>query len=363
MLEALQLALQAIPLSNPNPRVGCVLVSNNQVIGRGFTQAPGNHHAEIMALLDAQSYGAPIEGATAYVTLEPCCHFGKTPPCTLALIEAKISRVVIATLDPNPLVSGKGVEELRSAGIKVESGLLEQEAIMQNLGFRKRMQEGMPWVRLKIAASLDAITSLPNGQSQWITGESARIDGHFWRSQASILVSGSGTVMADDPQLNVRHFPVQEQPLRVIVDSHLAIDLNVQVLRNGKTSIFYADPIDASIPDKIAALKDLGVSVISMPNSRGKVDLPLMFEYLAKEYSANEVHVEAGSRLNGSMIKENCVDELLMYYAPCLLGIGAGIANVGPLDSLQDRSSWKFIDQQMIGSDLRLRLFRETSFA
>jgi diaminohydroxyphosphoribosylaminopyrimidine deaminase / 5-amino-6-(5-phosphoribosylamino)uracil reductase len=359
MLEALQLALQAKYVSDPNPRVGCVLVKNDHIIGRGFTQEPGNHHAEIMALLDAQKNGADMSGATAYVTLEPCCHVGKTPPCTKALIQAKLQRVVIATMDPNPLVAGQGAAELMASGMVVQSGLFELQAMMQNLGFMKRMKDGLPWVRLKIAASLDGVTALQNGQSQWITGPIARADGHQWRAQASVLLTGGGTVLADNPQLNVRDVAVFQQPLRAIIDSKLETPLDAQILHNGRTIIFCADLDQLHDASKLSPLHDLGVQVISLPNAQGKVDLPKVFSYLAKEHSANEVHVEAGAKLNGSLLREQCVDELLMYLAPSLLGMGAGLTNLGPYTSLDERQSWKFIDQQMVGADLRLRLVRE----
>ncbi len=356
MLEALQLALHAKGISDPNPRVGCVITQNNIVIGRGFTQEPGGHHAEIMALQDARQQGHHLEGATAYVTLEPCCHFGKTPPCTQALIEAKMARVVIAVVDPNPLVAGKGVSELRNHGITVETGLFELEAMMQNLGFMKRMKDGLPWVRLKMAASIDGITALPNGQSQWITGQEARADGHAWRSQASVLLTGIGTVIADNPQMNVRGNVIAKQPLRAIIDSHLDIDLDAKILHNGQTIIFCANLNKEQA--KVAALQDLNVPVVQMPNAFGKVDLQGVLKYLATEHHANEVHVEAGFKLNGSLLREHCVDELLLYFAPMLLGQGAGLANVGPFEALPELRSWKFLDQQMIGSDLRLRLMK-----
>jgi len=358
MLEALQLALQAIGLSDPNPRVGCVIVKNNQIIGKGFTQKAGSHHAEIMALQDAKDHGFDVQDSSVYVTLEPCCHYGKTPPCTKALIEARVARVLIAAVDPNPLVSGNGVRELQAHHIEVQTGLFELQAMMQNLGFMKRMREGLPWVRLKIAASIDGVTALPNGQSQWITSEAARLDGHRWRSQANILLTGIGTVLSDNPQLNVRGVEVLKQPLRAVIDSKLDIPLDSQILQNGKTIIFSAEAKDQHAENKIALLGDMDVHVIQMPNEFGKVDLPGVMRHLAKEYQANEIHVEAGFKLNGSMIREHCVDELLVYLAPQILGNGSGLANVGPLTALSEGYSWKFIDQQSIGHDIRLRLLK-----
>lgn len=358
MLEALQLALSAKGIADPNPCVGCVITKNHEIIGRGFTQAPGYHHAEIMALHDAQLQGHELEGATVYVTLEPCCHFGKTPPCTQALIAAKVAKVVIAAIDPNPLVASKGVAELRHHGILVETGLFELEAMMQNLGFMKRMKDGLPWVRLKMAASIDGITALPNGKSQWITHQEARADGHTWRAQASVLLTGIGTITADNPQMNVRGTLMTEQPLRAIIDSHLDIALDAKILHNGRSIIFCANPEKTTLDAKFKALQDLDIQVVQMPNAFGKVDLPRVMRYLAQEHSANEVHVEAGYKLNGSLLRENCIDELLLYFSPMLLGQGAGLANLNALESLPETQSWKFIDQQLIGSDLRLRLMK-----
>lgn len=358
MLEALQLAMQARGVSDPNPRVGCVIVKNNQIIGQGFTQVIGGHHAEIMALQDAHQQGHDTQGATVYVTLEPCCHHGKTPPCTNALIEAKIAKVIIATRDPNPLVSGQGITQLQESGIEVHSGLFELQAMMQNLGFMKRMRDGSPWVRLKMASSLDGVTALPNGMSQWITSEAARADGHQWRSQANVLLTGIGTVLADNPQLNVRGVPIIKQPLRAIIDSKLDIPLDAQILHNGTTIIYCATAESSTSQEKKAALTDLNVQVIEIPNPYGKVDLSAVLKHLATNYEANEVHVEAGFKLNGSLIREECVDELLVYLAPQLLGTGSGLANLGPLESLPNKNAWEFIDQQCIGSDLRLRLMK-----
>jgi diaminohydroxyphosphoribosylaminopyrimidine deaminase/5-amino-6-(5-phosphoribosylamino)uracil reductase len=360
MREALDLAKLAYGISDPNPRVGCLIVKNNQIIGKGFTQAAGSHHAEVMALQDAASQGHNPEGGTAFVTLEPCCHFGKTPPCTQAFIAAKLARVIIAAKDPNPLVFGKGIQELQAQGIDVQTGLFEQEAMMHNLGFMKRMRNGLPWVRLKIAASLDGVTALPNGQSQWITSELARADGHRWRAQSNILLTGIGTILADNPQLNVRGVHVTNQPVRAIIDSRLDIPLDANILHNGSAVIFCAEIDSAKSTEKMALLNDMNIPVVQMPNPMGKVDLPAVLRYLAAEYSANEVHIEAGYKLNGSLIREHCVDELLFYLAPQLLGTGAGLANVGPLNALSEGYSWKFIDQERIGDDLRLRLIRHS---
>lgn len=358
MLEALRLAMLARGISDPNPRVGCVIVKNNHIIGQGFTQLAGSHHAEIMALQDARQRGHDLQGATVYVTLEPCCHYGKTPPCSKALIDAQITKVVIAALDPNPLVGGQGVAKLQAQGIEVHTGLFALQAMRQNLGFMKRMRDGSPWVRLKMASSIDGISALPNGQSQWITGEAARADGHQWRAQANILLTGIGTVLADDPQLNVRGVPIVKQPLRAIIDSKLEIPLDAQILHNGAAIIYCASAESNLLSEKKVALTDLNVQVIEVPNPNGKVDLPAVLKHLAANFEANEVHVEAGFKLNGSLIREGCVDELLLYLSPKLLGTGSGLANLSPLESLPDKNAWEFIDQQYVGADLRLRLMK-----
>jgi len=358
MQQSLDLASLARTICQPNPRVGCVIVKDNALLGQGYTQAPGNHHAEIMALEDAKKQGYPVFGATAYVTLEPCCHYGKTPPCTDTLIKSGIRRIVIAGLDPNPLVAGKGIKTLQDAGIEIEVGLLNQKAEQENIGFMKRMRLGLPWVRLKIAASLDSITALPNGKSKWITGPLARQDGHLWRAQASVLLTGGGTVLADDPELNVRGIEIPNQPLRVIVDSHLETPLQSKILRNGKTLIAYAAlSSDHSLKTQDALL-NMGVELIHLPNQNGKVDLLKLLQYLATVHQANEVHVEAGSKLNGSLIRENCVDELLIYLAPKLLGQGLSITNLGPLFDIPEGPEWEWLEQKVIGPDLRLRLVK-----
>ncbi len=359
-LDFMQLALdearKASFISNPNPRVGCVIVKNNQVIGHGHTQMVGGPHAEVQALASARAAGHDTEGATAYVTLEPCCHHGKTPPCTDALIASNVTKVIAAMEDPNPLVAGKGLHTLKEAGIDVRCGLFEKEAEQINPGFIKRMQTGLPWVRLKIAASLDGTTALENGSSQWITDEPARLDGHRWRAQACAILTGIGTVQEDNPQMNVRGIDTPRQPLRVVIDSQLKISLDAKILEGGNTLIICANPDPDYFEKMRHELLLRKVALIQLPNKHGKVDLPEVFKYLAQTLQVNEVHVEAGHKLNGSLIKEGCVDELLMYFAPTLLGQGIGIANIGPLQSLEERYDWEFLEQTMVGEDLRLRL-------
>ena len=369
MRLALAAAQKSLYLSNPNPRVGCVIVKAGHVIGTGFTQQVGLAHAEIEALADARKHSAELSGSTIYVSLEPCCHVGRTPPCTHAIIAAKPARVVIGMQDPNPLVSGNGIKQMIAAGIQVECGLLQEDAAALNPGFISRMTRQLPWVRLKAAASLDGKTALPNGQSQWITGAAARDDGHHWRAQACAILTGVGTVKEDDPSLTVRAVDTLRQPKRIIIDSKLDIPLTAAVLKRfpsksasindgGAMVVCGAITSDAQSA-KRAQLQAQGVEVISMPNSTGKVDLPALMRYLATECEINEIHVEAGHKLNGSLLREGCVDELLVYLAPTLLGSGLGIANLPELESLTQRTDWKRIDCTAFDPDIRLRFVRQ----
>lgn len=364
MGEALAEAQKALYLANPNPRVGCIIVKEGQIIGRGFTQRVGGPHAEVQALADAKSQGRSVERSTIYITLEPCSHTGRTPPCVDALIAAQPAKVIVAMTDPNPLVSGKGLEKLKAAGIEVDCGLLEFEARALNRGFISRMTRQLPWVRMKIAASLDGKTALPNGRSQWITGSLARADGHHWRAQACAIVTGVGTVKEDDPSLNVRSVETQRQPWRIIIDSKLETPLTARILNKpdsesqSRVIIVCANLANQIVQEKAKAFNERGIEVMAMANEFGKVDLPKLFGYLAKEREMNEIHVEAGFKLNGSMLKEDCVDELLLYYAPFFMGEGIGMANTSVLTSLDAHKDWKIIDQKLFESDLRLRLIK-----
>jgi diaminohydroxyphosphoribosylaminopyrimidine deaminase / 5-amino-6-(5-phosphoribosylamino)uracil reductase len=351
MREALDLATAAIGLTEPNPRVGCVIVrADGQVLGRGHTQEAGGPHAEVMALRDAAACGHDVKGATAYVTLEPCAHHGRTPPCCDALIAAGLGRVVAALEDPFPLVAGQGMARLKAAGVQVSSGLLADEAHELNLGFFSRVLRKRPWLRLKSAVSLDGRSALENGVSQWITGEAARTDGHAWRKRATAVLTGVGTVLQDDPRLDVRLVETPKQPWRVIVDSRLDTPLTARILQAPGKVLLYAAVHDKA---RVAALQARGAEVAFAPGPNGKVDLPAMLTDLAQR-GVNELHVEAGHKLSGSLVREGLVDELLVYQAPKLLGVGQGLASFGPLDSLDQALELRFVSLERVGDDLRL---------
>ncbi|QDZ27265.1 bifunctional diaminohydroxyphosphoribosylaminopyrimidine deaminase/5-amino-6-(5-phosphoribosylamino)uracil reductase RibD [Noviherbaspirillum sp. UKPF54] len=347
--RALQWASKGMFTTSPNPRVGCVIVKDGQVIGEGHTQPPGQAHAEVQALNDAARRGADVRGATVYVTLEPCSHFGRTPPCADALVRAGVARVVAAVADPNPLVAGQGLEKLRAAGIDVTCGVLEEDARDMNIGFMSRMRSGKPWIRMKAAASLDGKTALHNGHSQWITSSAARDDGHWWRARACTVLTGIGTVLADDPQLNVRAIETPRQPRRIVIDSQLQISPQARILEGGGTWVVAAH----GDPEKEARLRERGAEVIVLPNAHGKVDLPALMLELGRR-QVNEVHVEAGFRLNGSLIREGCVDELLLYLAPSLLGDAQGLFDLPALASLDGRKTLSYHEVKQIGPDLRI---------
>jgi diaminohydroxyphosphoribosylaminopyrimidine deaminase / 5-amino-6-(5-phosphoribosylamino)uracil reductase len=322
------------------------------VCGCGHTQAAGHSHAEVVALREA---GESARGATAYITLEPCSHHGRTPPCCDALIAAGVAKVVVAIEDPNPLVAGKGIAKLRAAGIEVEvvGGEWGRASRELNIGFFSRMLRGRPWVRMKVAASLDGRTALADGTSQWITGEAARADGHAWRKRAGAVLTGIGTVREDDPRLDVRLVETQVQPLRVVVDSRLEIAPAARILQPpGRALIYTASDDDV----RMAALRSDAVEVARLPaDARGKTDLAALLADLARR-EVNELHVEAGEKLNASLLRAGLVDELLLYVAPRLLGDGRGLAALGPLASLADSLDFEFVEVERVGADLRLRL-------
>ncbi len=349
---ALALARQALCLSNPNPRVGCVIISADgaTLLGQGHTQRAGQAHAEVMALRDAAARGHSVAGATAYVTLEPCSHHGRTGPCCDALVAAGIARVVAALPDPNPRVAGQGFERLRAAGVAVEVGPGADASRELNIGFFSRMLRGTPWVRMKAAASLDGQTALDNGASQWITSEPARADGHAWRARACAVLTGIGTVLDDNPRLDVRLADTPRQPHLVVVDSRLETPLDAALFTPERQLFIYCAVPDAG---RQAALQARGATVICLPNPQGKVDLPALLRDLAQR-EVNELHVEAGHKLNGSLVREGLVDELLLYLAPKLLGPGRGIAQFGPLQALAQAVPLAFTSVDPVGPDLRI---------
>ena len=351
MATALQLASHGLNTTHPNPRVGCVIALNDEVVGKGWHQKAGEAHAEINALADA---GGSSSGATAYVTLEPCSHTGKTPPCVDALIEAKVSRVVCALTDPNPDVSGDGFRRLQQAGVEVEVGLMAAQAEEQNTGFLMRMRQGRPWVRIKLAQSMDGHIALSNGSSQWISGPEARADVQRWRARSDAILTGVGTVLADNPSLNVRTDENARQPLRVIADSHWRTPPDARLLGlAGKVLI--AGLNDGELPKMLA---NSGAELAILPASKGRVDLSLLLQELGSR-GINEVQVEAGAVFCGALMQCGLVDEVLIYQAPVLLGGGAVSPFATPrLDNMDDRVHLKWMDSRRIGNDLRLRLRR-----
>jgi diaminohydroxyphosphoribosylaminopyrimidine deaminase/5-amino-6-(5-phosphoribosylamino)uracil reductase len=354
MRRALALAALASHISMPNPRVGCVLFKDGVMIGEGHTQPAGQDHAEVQALKDCAKRGLDPRGATAYVTLEPCSHFGRTPPCADALVRAGVARVVAAMLDPNPLVAGKGFARLQAAGISVLPGLYEPEARELNIGFVSRIERGRPWLRLKIAASLDGKTALANGQSKWITGREARADVQHWRARSCAMLTGIGTVLADDPQLTVREldgqpWPHARQPLRIILDSHLQTPPHAKVLAVPGVLIVHADANDTA---RARALQVAGAELLALPGSDGRVDLVALLPLLGQR-QINEVTVEAGACLNGALLQAGVVDEVVLYQAPLLLGDAArGMAGFA-LDDLSRARRFVVQDQRAVGADWR----------
>ena len=335
MRRALELAARGMYTTTPNPRVGCVIARGGKIVGEGWHEKAGGPHAEVVALGKA---GREAEGATLYVNLEPCNHHGRTPPCVDAILQAKVKRVVAAMRDPNPQAAGGG-ERLPA----FEHGLMEDEARELNIGFVSRVTRGRPWVRLKVAATLDGRTALSNGKSQWITGAEARRDGHRWRARACAILTGIGTVKADDPQLTVRDVQTPRQPLRVVVDSRLEISPSARILTGEKILIFSGQAGNVA-----------SAEVVALPNPNGKVDLPKMLAELARR-GVNELHVEAGFRLNGSLVREGCVDEFLIYLNPSFLGDAAqGMLDLPAFESLEKRPRLKLLSTERVGDDLRL---------
>lgn len=354
LAEGLALAESSFGLTEPNPRVGCVVGhEDGRVLGRGATQQAGGPHAEVMALRDAAAAGHDVRGATAWVTLEPCAHHGRTPPCCDALIAAGLGRVVVALADPFPAVNGQGIARLRAAGVRVDLAGEPWAARARevNVGFFSRVQRQRPWVRMKIAASLDGRTALPDGRSQWITGEAARADGHAWRRRASAVLTGIGTVLADDPRLDVRLVPTPAQPLRIVLDSQLCLPTTARLLDPpGRVLV-----LTAAAPGAAAeALAARGAEVQRLPAHEGRIDLHALLAELQRR-SINELHVEAGATLNGALLRAGLVDELLLYLAPKLVGPGLPMLQWPTLASLDEALQLSWIDEQRVGADLRLR--------
>ncbi len=351
--EAIALAQQAIGLSDPNPRVGCLIGrQDGTLLGRGSTQRAGEGHAEVMALRDAA--GSDLRGATAWVSLEPCSHHGRTPPCCDALIAAGIARVVVAVGDPNPRVGGQGLQRLRAAGLSVETGEPHhaREAREINIGFFARHERGRPWLRLKAAASLDGRTALEDGTSQWITGPEARADGHAWRRRAGAIVTGIGTVLQDDPRLDVRLVPTTLQPLRVVIDSSLRTPPRARVLAPPGRALLVAG-IDGGA--RAERLREAGAEVLALAGPEGRVHLPGLVAELGRR-EVNEIHVEAGAVLSGAFLQAGLVDELLLYQAPMLIGPGRGVVQWPALPALDAALRFEWIEHGRVGTDLRLRL-------
>jgi diaminohydroxyphosphoribosylaminopyrimidine deaminase/5-amino-6-(5-phosphoribosylamino)uracil reductase len=353
-LLTLALAEQAVGRSDPNPRVGCLIVSadGSTVLGQGHPQAAGGPHAEVMALHDARSRGADVGGATVYVTLEPCAHHGRTPPCCDALVAAGVGRVEIAVGDPNPLVTGPGTARIAAAGIAI--GRAPDDIALRarelNIGFFSRMERGRPWVRMKIAASLDGRTALPNGASQWITGPDARADGHAYRRRAGAVLTGIGTVLADDPSLDVRLVETAKQPLRCVVDARMDTPPTARLFDSPSPVLLFTASTDAV---RRAALQARGAEIVDVSQHAGRLDLGAVLDALAARH-VNELHVEAGARLNGALLETGRVDELLLYVAPTLLGAGRGMADIGALQSLTQAMAFDFHDAAKVGTDLRI---------
>ncbi len=354
--RALAVAEHSIGLSDPNPRVGCVLHdAQGRFAGEGFTREAGGAHAEIVALRDAAARGMDVAGGTAWVSLEPCAHHGRTPPCVDALIAARLDRVVVAAIDPFDRVAGVGIARLRAAGIAVDLAPPDDAAARAtrelNIGFFSRQLRHRPWVRLKIAASLDGRTALADGRSQWITGIEARTDGHRWRRRAGAVLTGAGTVRLDDPRLDVRLVPTTLQPLRVVVASRLDIEPSARVLQPpGRALVVGASSND----DAVQRLRDAGVDTLILPAADGRIDLTALLDRLAAD-GVNELHVEAGARLNGALLAAGLADELLVYLAPKLIGPGREIAALPPLARLDDSVALRFVETTTLGGDLRIR--------
>jgi len=352
MSRALQLTQRGRDTASPNPNVGCVIVKDGRIVGEGAHVRAGEPHAEVLALAAA---GELAKGATVYVTLEPCAHKGRTPPCADALAAARVGRVVAALEDPNPLVHGRGATSLRDAGIRVDIGLMAVQAEEAHRGFLHRMRFGRPWMRIKAAASLDGRIALANGQSQWITGEAARRDVHALRAQSCAMLTGIGTVMSDDPELTVRHVPCSRQPRRVVIDSRLDLDPGAKILR-GEPPIIFTVSDDSA---KRKQLQALGAEIVDAPvdpRKPGKTDLVAIAQELAAR-GFNEVTVETGGKLNASLLAAGVIDEIVLYLAPRIIGnTGQGLFALPEFTSLEQTLHPRVVDVRAVGEDLRITM-------
>lgn len=353
MTRALRIAARGLYTAHPNPRVGCVLVRDGKIVGEGWHERAGEAHAETRAL---QQAGEHVRGATAYVTLEPCCHTGRTPPCTDALIKAGVARVVCAMNDPNPQVAGKGLKQLAAAGIQLESGVLQAEAAALNSGFIMRMQKQRPYVRCKLAMSLDGRTALASGESRWITGNEARADVQHLRAQSGAILTGIGTVLADDPRLTVREeadeLALTRQALRAVLDTHLRTPVDARLLKEpGRTLIFTAEQEEA----RKKPLQDAGAEIVSLPPQGERLDLAAVLQYLAAQQEVNEVLLEAGATLSGAMLQAGLIDELIIYMAPKLLGDAArGLLQLPGIATLNQSIALSIREIRAVGQDWRI---------
>ncbi|AFZ83208.1 diaminohydroxyphosphoribosylaminopyrimidine deaminase [Candidatus Kinetoplastibacterium blastocrithidii TCC012E] len=359
MREALKLADKASYNTAPNPSVGCIIVKDGKCIGMGATSFVGGDHAEVCALIDARKNNQDVTGSIFYITLEPCSHYGKTPPCVDQIIKASPARVVLSMVDPNPLVSGNGIKKLRLSGIEVLVGVCHKEALWLNIGFAYRMLCSKPWVRLKVASSLDGRTALHNYKSKWITCEESRKNTHHWRARSGIILTGIGTVMHDNPLLNVRYVDTARQPCRAVIDDGFIIGEDINIIDGSKVFVFTS--VDNK--EKKHRLADKNVEVILLPNEKipASVDLSLVMKWLA-DNCFNEIHVEAGAGLNGRLLSDNHVGELVMYLAPIFLGDAFPVAKLKRILSLKDALRFSILDAVSIGSDFRIRLYESNKW-
>jgi diaminohydroxyphosphoribosylaminopyrimidine deaminase/5-amino-6-(5-phosphoribosylamino)uracil reductase len=347
MSRALVLAARGLYTTTPNPRVGCVIVNDDEIVGEGWHVNCGGAHAEVNALKQADTRAV---GGTLYVTLEPCAHYGKTPPCVEVIVKSGINRVVFGAKDPNPLVDGRGMEHLKANGISVEGGLFSEKSEELNLGFFKRMRYGKPWVRVKVAAGLDGKTALENGRSQWITSKESRVDAHKLRAQSCVVLTGVGTVVEDDPRLTVRHTETSRQPGKVIVDSQLRSPLDAHLFKTLGVTLATAVKEQNRLDDFIQK----GVNVLVLPDSEGRVDLDALLVELANQ-QVNEVLVEAGINLHSALLHRHLIDEMIIYYAPKFLGAqGRGMFFLDELNSMDQVLERDVIDITSIGKDFRV---------